>query len=90
MLTFAFMHHPYLVCILFGIPSLHLFTFLMFHFFSICSYASRLCGSSLGSLGEINNGLGGKSACVSEPLSKFTLTPEYMHTRMHQNVNIIT
>ena len=30
MLTFAFMHHPYLVCILFGMPSLHLFTFLMF------------------------------------------------------------
>ena len=30
MLTFAFMHYPYLVCILFGMPSLHLFTFLMF------------------------------------------------------------
>ena len=30
MLTFAFMHHPYLVCILFGMPSLHLLTFLMF------------------------------------------------------------
>ena len=30
MLTFAFIHHPYLVCILFGMPSLHLFTFLMF------------------------------------------------------------
>ena len=29
MLTFAFMHYPYLVCILFGMPSLHLFTFLM-------------------------------------------------------------
>ena len=28
MLTFAFIHHPYLVCILFGMPSLHLFTFL--------------------------------------------------------------
>ena len=27
MLTFAFMHYPYLVCILFGMPSLHLFTF---------------------------------------------------------------
>ena len=33
MLTFAFMHHPYLVCILFGMPSLHLFTFLMFFIF---------------------------------------------------------
>ena len=31
-LTFAFMHHPYLVCILFGMPSLHLFTFLMIVF----------------------------------------------------------
>ena len=31
-LTFAFMHHLYLVCILFGMPSLHL-TFLMFFFF---------------------------------------------------------
>ena len=31
-LTFAFMHHPYLVYILFGMPSLHLFTFLMFLF----------------------------------------------------------
>ena len=30
MLTFAFMHHPYLVCILFGMPSLHLYTFLLF------------------------------------------------------------
>ena len=30
MLTFAFMHYSYLVCILFGMPSLHLFTFLMF------------------------------------------------------------
>ena len=28
----AFMHHPYLVCILFGMPSLHLFTFAMFLF----------------------------------------------------------
>ena len=32
-LTFAFMHHPYLVCILFGMPFLHLFTFLMFFIF---------------------------------------------------------
>ena len=36
MLTFAFMHYPYLVCILFGMPSLHLFTFLMF--FKSCCY----------------------------------------------------
>ena len=36
MLTFAFMHYPYLVCILFGMPSLHLFTFLMF--FKSCIY----------------------------------------------------
>ena len=34
--TFAFMHPPYLVCILFGMPSLHLFTFLMF--FISCFY----------------------------------------------------
>ena len=27
------MHHPFLVCILFGMPSLHLFTFLMFFIF---------------------------------------------------------
>ena len=33
MLTFAFMHHPYLVCILFGMPSLHPSTFLMFIIF---------------------------------------------------------
>ena len=26
--AFAFMHYPYIVCILFGMPSLHLFTFL--------------------------------------------------------------
>ena len=26
----SLLHHPYLVCILFGMPSLHLFTFLMF------------------------------------------------------------
>ena len=30
--TFAFLHSPYLVRILFGMPSLHLFTFLMFLF----------------------------------------------------------
>ena len=48
MLTFAFMHHPYLVCILFGMPSLHLFTFLMFfiflflYFFDVCLYVD-LC-----------------------------------------------
>ena len=30
MFTYAFMHHPYLVCILFGKPSLHLFTFLIY------------------------------------------------------------
>ena len=29
MLTFAFMHYPYLVCILFSMPSLHLFTFFL-------------------------------------------------------------
>ena len=32
-LTFAFMHHPYLVCILFDMPSLDLFTLLMFFIF---------------------------------------------------------
>ena len=36
--TFAFMHSPYLVRILFGMPSLHLFTFLMF--FISCIYRS--------------------------------------------------
>ena len=35
MLTFAFMHHPYLVCILFGMPSLHLFTFLNVFYFLV-------------------------------------------------------
>ena len=30
MLTFAFMHHPYLVYILCGMPFLHLFTFFNF------------------------------------------------------------
>ena len=35
MLTFAFMHHPCLDCILFGIPSLHLFTSLMFFYFLV-------------------------------------------------------
>ena len=29
MLTFAFMHYPYLVHVLFGMPSLHLFTSLV-------------------------------------------------------------
>ena len=29
MLTFTFMHYPYLVCIIVGMPSLHLFTLLM-------------------------------------------------------------
>ena len=34
-MTFAFMHHPYLVCILFGMPSLDLFTFVMFFSFLV-------------------------------------------------------
>ena len=42
MLTFAFMHYPYLVCILFGMPSLHLFTFLMF-LKSCRPIGTRLC-----------------------------------------------
>ena len=43
MLTFAFMHHPYLVCILFGMPSLHLFTFLMFFYFLVITLTSMSC-----------------------------------------------
>ena len=46
MLTFACMHHPYLVCILFGMPSLHLFTFLMFLYslgMTINEYAVIAC-----------------------------------------------
>ena len=43
MLTFAFMHYPYLVCILFGMPSLHLFTFLMF--FKSLGYTDTDAGS---------------------------------------------
>ena len=38
MLTFAFMHYPYLVRILFGMPSLHLFTFLMFFKSYFCTF----------------------------------------------------
>ena len=34
MLIFAFMHHPHLVCIPFGMPSLHLFTFLFSCYFT--------------------------------------------------------
>ena len=41
--TFAFMHHPYLVCILFGMPSLHLFTFLMFFYFFLFSCTTNSC-----------------------------------------------
>ena len=37
------MHHLYLVCILFGMPSLHLFTFLMF--FKSCSIIVPVCSS---------------------------------------------
>ena len=33
MLTYAFLHHPYLVCKLFGMPSLHLFTFFIVFLF---------------------------------------------------------
>ena len=41
MLTFAFMHYPYLVRTLFGMPSLHLFTFSMF-FKSCCTCERRM------------------------------------------------
>ena len=41
-LTFAFMHPPYLVCILFGMPSLYLFTFLMFFISCIYIYIHKL------------------------------------------------
>ena len=40
--TFAFMHPPYLVRILFGMPSLHLFTFLMFFYFFIIEVSAVL------------------------------------------------
>ena len=36
MLTFAFIHHTYLVCILFGMPSLHFFI----HFFLAYIYTA--------------------------------------------------
>ena len=32
MLTFALLHYPYFVCILFGMPSLHLLMFLKSYF----------------------------------------------------------
>ena len=32
-LTFAFMHHPYLVCIVSGMPPLHLFIFLYIYIY---------------------------------------------------------
>ena len=37
MLTYAFIHHPYLVCIHFGMPSLHfnVFIFLFLYFFDV-------------------------------------------------------
>ena len=38
MLTFAFMHYPYLVRILFGMPSPHPFTFLMFFKSCFCTF----------------------------------------------------
>ena len=41
MLTFAFMHYPNLVCILFGTPFLHLFTFIMFFFKSLVNINLR-------------------------------------------------
>ena len=40
--TFAFMHHPYLVCILFGVPFLHLFTFIyLYSFLVLISVTAR-------------------------------------------------
>ena len=45
MLTFAFMHYPYLVCILFGMSFLHLFTSLKscvsVHFLMLISVTVR-------------------------------------------------
>ena len=37
-LTFAFMDHPYLVCILFGMPSLHLFYIFNVFYFLVILY----------------------------------------------------
>ena len=36
------MHHPYLVCILFGMPSLCLFTFLMFFILSVLPFVKPI------------------------------------------------
>ena len=57
MLTFAFMHHPYLVCILFGMPSLHLFTFLMFFIFLYSLYF--VCDPWHNGVERINKSLSG-------------------------------
>ena len=44
MLTFAFMHHPCLVRTIFGMPSLHLFTFFFVLFVYFFSVNPKICG----------------------------------------------
>ena len=52
---FAFMHHPYLVCILFGMPSLHLFTFLMFFIFLFIILIAQKCNDTMNLINFIHH-----------------------------------
>ena len=65
MLTFAFMHHPYLVCILFDMPSLHLFTFVMFFFILLLLYRATAVTTEIplkecSAYGQVDQGGGGE------------------------------
>ena len=71
MLTFAFMHHPYLVCILFGMPSLHLFTFLMLLF--SCFYTFLMLVSNLMLISATARA---KKSILSSVQLQVTTTPE--------------
>ena len=79
MLTFAFMHYPYLVCMLFGMPSLHLFTFLslviilyvMIHWLSVIPAES--CLKTATSIQHYRGWW--RSPCLTSPSSDLVHSP---------------
>ena len=91
MLTFAFMHHPYLVCILFGMPFLHLFTFLMFFLFlfsCIYIYIYRLTACEVGVFSYIYTVISQGTSLENTPTSHAVNIYMYIYTVNSQGTSL--